>query len=136
LVSRQRGLLAAVAGVCVPVFLAGAVQSVVARGGERTISLYNIHTRETVSVVYKKDGKYVEAGLAKVNHVLRDHRRDEATRMDPELIDLLWEMHNELGSKEPIHVISGYRSRATNEHLRRRTSTFPMCRSAICATRL
>jgi len=103
----------------VPVFLAGAVQSVVARGGERTISLYNIHTRETVSVVYKKDGKYVEAGLAKVNHVLRDHRRDEATRMDPELIDLLWEMHNELGSKEPIHVISGYRSRATNEHLRK-----------------
>ena len=38
--------------------------------------------------------------------------------MDPELIDLLWEMHNELGSAEPIHIISGYRSRATNDMLR------------------
>jgi hypothetical protein len=39
--------------------------------------------------------------------------------MDPELIDLLWEIHTELGSKEPIHIISGYRSRATNDMLRR-----------------
>ena len=46
-------------------------------------------------------------------------RRNEATKMDPALIDILWEVHNELGSKEPIHIISGYRSKATNEMLRR-----------------
>jgi hypothetical protein len=39
--------------------------------------------------------------------------------MDPELVDLLWEIHSELGSKAPIHVISGFRSRTTNEMLRR-----------------
>ena len=39
--------------------------------------------------------------------------------MDPELIDLLWEVHNELGSAEPINIISGFRSRDTNEMLRR-----------------
>jgi hypothetical protein len=39
--------------------------------------------------------------------------------MDPELIDLVWEIHYELGSSEPIHIISGYRSRATNDMLRR-----------------
>ena len=39
--------------------------------------------------------------------------------MDPELIDLLWEMHGELGSQEPIHIISGYRSRSTNDMLRK-----------------
>ncbi len=38
--------------------------------------------------------------------------------MDPTLVDLLWEIHTELGSREPIHIISGYRSRATNEMLR------------------
>ena len=97
----------------------GAAQVVVAQVGERTISLYNIHTKETVTVAYKKGGKYIEAGLERVNHALRDHRRNETTKMDPELVDLLWEMHSELGSKEPIHIISGYRSKATNEQLRR-----------------
>lgn len=92
---------------------------VVAQSGERTISLYNIHSKETITVVYKKGGKYVEAGLERVNHALRDWRRNETTKMDPELVDLLWEMHNELGSKEPIHIISGYRSRETNDMLRK-----------------
>jgi hypothetical protein len=39
--------------------------------------------------------------------------------MDPELIDLVWEIHAELGSQEPIHVISAFRSRSTNDMLRR-----------------
>ncbi len=39
--------------------------------------------------------------------------------MDPKTIDLLWEMHTELGSKEPIHIICGYRSEQTNNMLRR-----------------
>ena len=87
----------------------------------RVIALYNIHTKETISVLYKKDGKYIDAGLEKASWALRDWRRNEATKMDPELIDLLWEMHAELGSKEPIHIISGFRSRSTNDMLRRTT---------------
>jgi uncharacterized protein YcbK (DUF882 family) len=86
---------------------------------DRTLSLYNIHTKETLTSVYKKNGKYVPEEMQKINWILRDWRRDEATTMDPGLIDLLWEIHSELGSKEPIHVISGYRSRDTNEMLRR-----------------
>ncbi len=39
--------------------------------------------------------------------------------MDPALLDLVWELHEELGSKEPVHLICGYRSSATNEGLRR-----------------
>jgi uncharacterized protein YcbK (DUF882 family) len=86
---------------------------------ERTLSFYNIHTKETLTSVYKKKGKYVPAEMEKINWVLRDWRKDEATTMDPELVDLLWEIHSELGSKEPIHIISGFRSRATNDMLRR-----------------
>lgn len=117
MVSRVRILLAGLAAaLCVA---AGAATLVTAAGNERTISLHNIHTKETVSVVYKRDGRYVDAGMQQVNHMLRDWRRNESTKMDPELIDLLWEIHTELGSKEPIHIISGYRSRATNDQLRR-----------------
>ena len=86
---------------------------------QRTLSLYNIHTKERLTSVYKKDGKYVPEEMKKVNWILRDWRKDESTFMDPELIDLLWEIHGELGSKEPIHIISGFRSRGTNEMLRR-----------------
>ncbi len=85
----------------------------------RTISFYNIHTKETLTTVYKKDGKFVPDGLSKINWILRDWRRNEQTTMDPKTIDILWEMHTELGSKEPIHIICGYRSRSTNEMLRR-----------------
>jgi uncharacterized protein YcbK (DUF882 family) len=86
---------------------------------QRTLSLHNIHTKETLTTVYKKNGKYVPEEMQKINWILRDWRKGESTTMDPELIDLLWEVHTELGSKEPIHIISGYRSRATNNMLRR-----------------
>ena len=86
---------------------------------QRTLWLYNIHTKERLTSVYKKNGKYVPEEMQKINWLLRDWRKDETTAMDPELIDLLWEIHSELGSKEPIHIISGFRSRGTNEMLRR-----------------
>jgi uncharacterized protein YcbK (DUF882 family) len=86
---------------------------------DRTLSLYNIHTKETLTSTYKKNGKYVPEEMQKINWILRDWRKDQATTMDPGLIDLLWEIHAELGSKEPIHIISGYRSRETNDMLRR-----------------
>ena len=84
MVSRERSLLAGVTAAAL-MAVVGVAEVVIAEVGERTISLYNIHTKETVTVVYKKGGKYVEAGLERVNHALRDHRRNEATKMDPEL---------------------------------------------------
>lgn len=85
----------------------------------RTISFFNVNSKDTITVEYMKDGKYVPEAMDKINWVLRDWRRDEKTTMEPKLIDLVWEIHAELGSNEPIHVISGFRSRATNDMLRR-----------------
>jgi uncharacterized protein YcbK (DUF882 family) len=88
-------------------------------GSERTLTFYEIHTKETATITYKRDGEYLPEGLKQINHIMRDWRRDVETEMDPELIDLIWELHQQLGSKEPIHLISGHRSRKTNEKLRR-----------------
>ena len=41
--------------------------------------------------------------------------------MDPQEIDLLWEVYQEVGAKEPIYIICGYRSPGTNEMLRGRS---------------
>ena len=81
---------------------------------DRTLAFYNIHTKETVTATFKRGGRYLPDGLKQVNWALRDWRRDEPTTMDPKLIDLLWEIHADVGSRAPIHVISGYRSPATN----------------------
>jgi len=90
-----------------------------ASAGERAISFYNIHTKDNLTVVFKRDGKYIPEALEKLNWFLRDWRRDVKTKMDPELFDILASMHEELQSERPIHVISGYRSPKTNEMLRR-----------------
>ncbi len=90
----------------------------IASEGDRALSFYNIHTKETLSFVYKREGRFIPDALEKFNYIMRDWRRDASTRMDPELLDLIWEMHRELGSQKPVYVISGYRSSATNESLR------------------
>ena len=42
--------------------------------------------------------------------------------MDPQLLDLVWAIHRETGSREYIHVVSAYRSPGTNDMLRSRSS--------------
>lgn len=90
-----------------------------ARAEERTLSFFSVNTKESVTITYKRDGEFLPDGMKQINHIMRDWRRDEPTDMDPELIDLIWNLHRELGSQEPIHLISGYRSQATNNKLRR-----------------
>lgn len=118
LVSRRISLLAALAAAVLGVS-AGSPQSVAEFGDTRTISFYHIHTKETLTVTYKRNGKYLPDALKKINWLMRDWRENEEIAIDPKTIDLLWEMHTELRSKEPIHVICGYRSEKTNGMLRR-----------------
>lgn len=95
------------------------IPAAIASGEIRTLTLYNIHTKETSSITYKRDGKFDEEGLKQVNRAMRDWRRDVETNMDPELIDLIWTLHKQLGSQKPVYLISGYRSAETNAKLRR-----------------
>ncbi len=98
------------------------LQTAAADGETRTISFHHIHTNEDLTITYKVNGRYDDEALAKINSVLRDWRQAEPIKMDPHLIDLLWEVHRETGSKEPISVVCGYRSPDTNAMLRRRSS--------------
>jgi uncharacterized protein YcbK (DUF882 family) len=103
-------------------FCCRGLQNAVADGDTRTITMHHIHTNEDITVTYKRDGRYDEAALEKLNWFLRDWRKAKETRMDPQLIDLLWEVQRETGSKAPIQVVCGYRSPETNAMLRRRSS--------------
>jgi uncharacterized protein YcbK (DUF882 family) len=87
----------------------------------RTLKIYHIHTGEKVEITFKRNGRYLNDGLNKLNRALRDWRRNEPTRMDPRLMDTIWEVYKKSGSRGYIHVIGGYRSPATNSMLRKRS---------------
>lgn len=96
-------------------------QDAVANGDTRTISIQHMHTKELTTVTFRRDGRYVAEALEKLNWALRDWRLDEPIRMDPRLFDIAWEVHREVGSSSPFHVVSAYRSPQTNSMLRRRS---------------
>jgi uncharacterized protein YcbK (DUF882 family) len=96
-------------------------QDAIANGDTRSISILHMHTKESVRVTFKRNGYYDAEALKQLNWILRDWRRDEPTKMDPRLFDIAWEVHREVGSSQPFHVVSAYRSPATNSMLRRRS---------------
>ncbi len=92
-----------------------------AREGNRTLKLYFGHTKERGEFTFKRNGRYDKSELARINRFLRDWRRNEPANMDPKLLDLVWAIYKESGSKDYIHVVSAYRSPTTNKMLRSRS---------------
>jgi uncharacterized protein YcbK (DUF882 family) len=97
------------------------LQTVVANGDTRAIHLKHTHRDDEITVTFKRSGRYDEDGLKKLNYFLRDWRNDDQTRMDPQLFDILWEVTRDVNTKEPIRIVSSYRSPQTNAMLRRRS---------------
>jgi uncharacterized protein YcbK (DUF882 family) len=96
-------------------------ESAIANGDTRTVTFSNQHTNESGSFTYMINGVYDQATLDKLNWFMRDWRLNEPTKMDPHLFDIIWEVYRESGSREPIDVLSGYRSPQTNAMLHRRS---------------
>lgn len=116
--TRRALLKASVAGS----LLAAAPLTSVWAASERRLSLRNLHTGEHLDQPYWLQGDYLPESLSAINTVLRDHRSGEVYPIDPELLDLLSALQQRLGTREGYHVISGYRSPATNARLQAKSS--------------
>jgi uncharacterized protein YcbK (DUF882 family) len=101
---------------------AGSVQDATALNETRTLSFHHTHSNEDLTVTFKRDGRYDEEALKKLNHFLRDWRNQDSTTMDRQLFDIIWEVYRDVDGRKPIQIISAYRSPATNAMLRRRSS--------------
>jgi len=88
---------------------------------DRELSLYNIHTGEKEKIVYWADGKYLQSGLNQVNWLMRDFRTNEVKTIDPRLINIVYLVTRQLDSTKPVMLLSGYRSKKTNDMLRKTT---------------
>jgi uncharacterized protein YcbK (DUF882 family) len=86
---------------------------------DRMLSLYSPRTGETVRTVYwaPRIG-YIGESLKEVSWALRDHRNDQYKLFDPKLLDQLYALQRLMDPRQPMHIISGYRSPATNAMLR------------------
>ncbi len=127
---RERTLVLSVARAGARLGVAGllllgasnSLQNAAAEGDTRTLSFHHVHTGEDITITFKRNGRYDEAALKKLDWFMRDWRKEQETHMDPHLFDLLWETYREVGATEPIQVICGYRSSGTNAMLHARSS--------------
>jgi uncharacterized protein YcbK (DUF882 family) len=87
----------------------------------RELHLYNLHTFETLSAVYWRDGTYLPEGLARISYHLRDFRTGGIKPIDPTLLNILHQLTSIIEFRRPINVISGYRTPATNAMLAARS---------------
>lgn len=130
----RRGFLRLGAGVTAGLVAAPLLMAPVkgqAAGGERSISLYNIHNGESLNTVYWQDGAYIPEAMQEINYILRDRRNGEVEAMDPRLIDLLAQLKARVDGSKPFHVISGYRSPNTNKYLRKVSSAKGVAKKSL-----
>lgn len=98
-------------------------------GGEKTRpdrmpskSIVLVHTKsgERLNVTYFANGAYNPEALRQIDFLFRDRNVNAVGKIDPELIDYLVDIRTRLGLPPTVvfEILSGYRSRVTNERLR------------------
>jgi uncharacterized protein YcbK (DUF882 family) len=113
------GGMAAVSAAAAPLF-AGNLPDLGSQ--DRSLAFFNTHTHERLQVCYFKNGQLCTETLARIDHILRDHRTGDVKEIDRSLLDLLFLLRKRLPTEKPYHIISGFRSKKTNEMLRRQSS--------------
>ncbi len=119
----RRGLLgvgASALAVAAAPSWAAAPALLTGKGDIRKVNFYSKRLGESVNAVYWIEGEYIPEVMAEISHVLRDWREGVAINYDHRAIDVLAASHSLLETSEPYEIISGYRSRRTNDMLRRR----------------
>jgi len=86
---------------------------------KRELHLINTHTGEEFKEVFKENGLFKRKAIAEFIHFMRDYRTGEMTYIDPGLLDYLYDIKEKLDTDKPFYVLSGYRTKKTNEMLRK-----------------
>ena len=86
---------------------------------KRQLSLVNLHTSELLDVIYWRNGDYIDDHIGQLNYFMRDHRENKSALIDNDLYEFLYRLYKVLDTNERIHVLSGYRTAATNALLKK-----------------
>ena len=85
--------------------------------GRYSFEVFNTHTHESFSGLYRVGNQYLPEAFERINYTLRDHRTNDVFPIDPRVIDIAVAVHRMSGSTKPLKVLSGYRSPKTNKML-------------------
>ena len=88
----------------------------------RTLAFACLNSGERVKADYWVDGRYVPEELARIDKVLRDFRDGTVHPIEPKLLDFIHQLGRDVDARSGFEVICGYRSPATNEWLRKRST--------------
>lgn len=87
------------------------------------LRMHELHTGESIDLVYRVGGQYVPGAVAKLNYFLRDHRTNQVSHYDVREFDLLNSVMAKLGRPDGlIDVVCGYRTPGSNSFLRTRAA--------------
>lgn len=118
---RKKHLMTALVTALILASVAGVSQGTL-ETDERQLSFYHTHTGKRLDIVYARDGAYIPSALEEINRFLFDFRTGDTAEMDPQLLDLIYDVRASLGSDGTYQVVSAYRSPGTNEMLRGRSA--------------
>jgi uncharacterized protein YcbK (DUF882 family) len=97
----------------------GASTTVPEDGKPYQLKMTNLHTGESIDIVYRMGDTYLPDALEKLNYFLRDHNTQDVSNYDPKEFDVLHAMMARLGKlNSAIEVVCGYRTPETNSALR------------------
>ncbi len=85
----------------------------------KVLAFRNTHTGDQIKLTYFEKGRYIKDALHEINHLFRDYHNDSVHPIDPALLDQLYDLKHALEVRKPFHIVSGYRSPATNADLRK-----------------
>ncbi len=115
------GGMTATAGLLLPQLALASREKPKAQREVRSLSFISTHTGARGNFTYWEKGEYIGDGLLEISHFLRDFRTGEEKLIDQFLLDQLYLLQYFTDSSRPYQVISGYRSKKTNEMLFRQT---------------
>ncbi|MFA5353733.1 MAG: DUF882 domain-containing protein [Thermodesulfovibrionales bacterium] len=114
MISRRNFLKALAAGFVVSPFRKTWASHV----PDKKLNIHNIHTGESLKIVYCENGVYDPQALGDINYLLRCHYTNEVKPIDLKTLDLLSNIQQVAGRGKQTEIISGYRSPSYNRRLK------------------
>ena len=87
----------------------------------RVIDVVRPASGERAKILYWRDGEIIDSAYQDLCHLLRDVNGKETARIDPKLFETLWGTQAfvaRYGIEQPLEILSGYRTSASNQKLR------------------
>lgn len=87
--------------------------------GVRSLDMYRPDSGERLTLEYMRDGEWQPDAYNRICWLLRDVQAHEYVQMDTRVLAILdWTQRylRQFGYTEPLHILSGYRTRRTNKN--------------------